>query len=428
MLDPLQAENAVAGAILVDSACLEAITPLVAAGDFQSEANRRLYTAALDLHSRGDPVDAVTLRAALGDSVPPEYLLQLMEITPTAANARVYAQETRQAAMRRALTELAQALERDAAGAGDPQALIAQASRALEDVAARDTPRGLATSAQTMERFYQHRAQVDAGEGGFLTTGLRALDQMLGGGLLNSGLYVLAARPGMGKTALALQIADHMAQNHGGVLYISLEMDLEQIAARRLARLIRMPVHRLLMDRLDEQTCARMAQAAGQLSQLPLYLNRQSWAGVDQVEQLARQVPGLRCIVIDYFGLLRPAEGKGSRYEAMTQISGALKALARSRGVPVLCLAQLNRELTQRRDCRPKLSDLRDTGALEQDADGVILLHREDYYQDGPAPDPCLLDLILAKNRHGPTGECQMAFYLAQGRAAPTMVRRGVEG
>ena len=283
-------------------------------------------------------------------------------------------------------------------------------------------------TAQTMERFYQHRAQVDAGEGGFLTTGLRALDQMLGGGLLNSGLYVLAARPGMGKTALALQIADHMAQNHGGVLYISLEMDLEQIAARRLARLIRMPVHRLLMDRLDEQTCARMAQAAGQLSQLPLYLNRQSWAGVDQVEQLARQVPGLRCIVIDYFGLLRPAEGKGSRYEAMTQISGALKALARSRGVPVLCLAQLNRELTQRRDCRPKLSDLRDTGALEQDADGVILLHREDYYQDGPAPDPCLLDLILAKNRHGPTGECQMAFYLAQGRAAPTMVRRGVEG
>ena len=425
MLDPLQAENGVAGAILVDSACLEAVTPLVTAEDFHSEANRRLYTAALELRGRGEPVDAVTLHAALGDSVPPEYLMQLMEITPTAANAGVYAQETRRASMRRALVALAQALEQDASGADDPQALIARAGRALEDIAARDTPRGLANSAQAMERFYQHRAQVDAGRGGFLTTGLGALDRLLGGGLLNSGLYVLAARPGMGKTALALQIADHMAQNHGGVLYVSLEMDLEQIAARRLARLSRLPIHRLLMDRLDEQACARMAQAAAQLSQLPLYVNRQGWAGVEQVEQLARHVPDLCCIVIDYFGLIRPPEGKGSRYEAMTQISGALKALARSRGVPVLCLAQLNRELTQRRDCRPKLSDLRDTGALEQDADGVILLHRGDYYQDGPAPDPSLLELILAKNRHGPTGVCQMAFYLAQGRAAPTVVRQG---
>ena len=288
----------------------------------------------------------------------------------------------------------------------------------LEALAAQDKGRDLATSQQAMSEFcFAHRVEVDGG-GGYVTTGLPSLDRLLGGGLVNGGLYVLAARPGMGKTALALQLADHMAQTHGGVLYVSLEMDLNQLSARRLARVCGLPIHRLLMDKLSQAEYAALTGAAEELSRAPLYLNRGGRAGVAEVERLARQVPRLACIVVDYFGLLHPASERAPRYEAMTQVSGALKALARSRGVPVLCLAQLNRELTQRRGCRPQLSDLRDTGALEQDADGVLLLHRPDYYQTGQSsgPGPLPMELLLAKNRHGATGVCPAWFLPHLGR------------
>ena len=412
----LEAEQAVLGSILLDGSCLARIRGQLTAGDFALEADRQVYEGALALAERGDEVDAVALRALLGDRVPAEYLLELMEYTPTAANAELYAGLTRQASVLRELRGLGEALAQGAGEGGEPQVVIGRTLAKLEALSRRAAVRGLADSAQVMAALGAHRAQVTDG-GGLVTTGLDPLDGLLGGGLLAGGLYVVAARPGVGKTALALQLADHMAGAHGGVLYVSLEMDLGQIGARRAARESGLPIHRLLMGSLEGAEEDKLAQACRVLAGLPLYLNRASQAGVEEVGQLARQVPDLACVVIDYFGLLQPEGKRAPRYEGMTQISGALKGLARRLGVPVLCLAQLNREVSQRRDGLPQLTDLRDTGALEQDADGVVLLHQlegknlpEDYR---------LLRLHLAKNRHGPVGVCLTRFCSDTGRLSP---------
>ena len=414
----LEAESGVIGRILLDGTCLPQVTASLGEEDFALPANRQIFAAARDLAARGEPVDAVTVRAALGDRVPPDYLMQLLEVTPTAANVEAYVQRAKEASLRRYLRAAAEQLGNLAKGPDDPQEVIAQTLDTLEDITGMDLPRGLATSEQAMASLFAHRAGLEEGRG-LVTTGLDPLDRLLGGGLLAGGLYVLAARPGMGKTALALQMADHVARVHGPVLYVSLEMDQEQLSARRAARVSGLPIHRLLMGKLEEEELQTLARTAAALGKVPLYLNRSAWAGVEQVGRLARQVKGLRCVVVDYFGLLRPPDSRAARYETMTQASAGLKALARSQKVPILCLAQLNRELAARKGGRPQLTDLRDTGALEQDADGVILLHRPDWEQPAAAGSYAL-ELILAKNRHGPTGSVPALFRPHCGQIAPS--------
>ena len=255
-----------------------------------------------------------------------------------------------------------------------------------------------------------------------------ALDTLLGGGMLNSGLYLLAARPGMGKTTLALNIADRVAQADP-VLFVSLEMDTEQLSAKRISRVTGIPTQRLLMQSLSEEEESKVAQASRALAQLSLWSNAASTVTVDDIGALARSIGGLRLIVVDYFGKILPPAGsrRYGRYEYTTEISGALKDLARTLKVPLLVLCQLNREVEARQDKRPQLSDLRDTGALEQDADGVIFLYREDYYADRSTVDPnipSLLDVDLAKNRHGMVGSCKLAFALASSRITGMSYRR----
>ena len=236
--------------------------------------------------------------------------------------------------------------------------------------------------------------------------------------MLSSGMYILAARPGMGKTTLALNIADRVAERTGPVLFISLEMDVEQLVAKRVARLSGIPANRLLMGKLSEQEYAKMAQAAGKLEQVPLYINRRPGATVEQIEALARRVPGLALVVVDYVGKISPSESSyrnSDRYNYMTEVSGDLKTMARSLRLPVLVLCQLNRASEGQKDKRPGLANLRDTGALEQDADGVIFLYREAYYnpEGRPLYEPEPMEVILEKNRHGPTGSCELAFSMA---------------
>ena len=311
----------------------------------------------------------------------------------------------------------------------DPRAVIAGAQKELERIEAQDTARELATPAEVLLSFQEHREQMDSGTGvSFVPTGFRNLDTLLGGGMLSGGLYLLAARPGMGKTSLALCIADKAAAR-GPVLFVSLEMDPEQLSAKRLARETGIPSDKLLFGGLTSEEYDRVAQGSVSLSKLSLYLNRRPQATVEDIATLARKVKGLQLLVIDYFGLIQPSEKGRSRYESATEISGRLKALARSLKVPILCLAQLNRENMERRDKRPQLSDLRDTGALEQDADGVMLLHRPDYYEakgDKLDPwEPTPVEVILAKNRHASTGVCHIIFYLATCRVLQEARARG---
>lgn len=418
--DALAAESAVAGSILLDADCLPEVAAVLTEDDFALAANRAVFRAALALQRRSETVDPVTILAEAGGEVTRAYAMELMAVTTTAANAGVYAAETRRASMRRAILALADTLTERAALPEDPRELIGTAQRELERIEAQDTAQELATSGDALLAFYRHRELVESGCGGFVPTGFRSLDRLLGGGLLNSGLYVLAARPGMGKTTFALSVADSVARS-GPVLFVSLEMDLEQISAKRIGRAAGIGSDALMMGSLTDDERRRAAEWSVKLSEAPLYTNRKPWATVDDLGNMARKVKGLRCMVVDYFGLIRPSGNVKSRYEAMTDISGRLKAMARSLGVPILCLAQLNRENMQRKGNRPQLSDLRDTGALEQDADGVIFLHRTDYYEDGKADpwSPVPLEIILAKNRHAGTGTCEAAFYMAVGRIIP---------
>ena len=232
---------------------------------------------------------------------------------------------------------------------------------------------------------------------------------------------LIVGLPGMGKTTFGLAVADQVAQQNGPVLFVSLEMDEEQLAAKRLARAAGISYDALMMGNLGDEERARAAEWSSKVSQIPVYTNRKPRATVDDIANMARKVKGLKLLVVDYFGLIRTEERAKNRYEAMTEVSGQLKALARKLKVPLLCLAQINRENAQRQDKRPQLSDLRDTGALEQDADGVIFLHCNSYYnQERPDPwEPDYMQIILAKNRHASTGTCDAAFYRAVGRIIP---------
>ena len=426
MAEMISAENSLVGAILIDPRCLPAVSEIVGPEDLALEINQTIFRAALDLSRSGKTVDPVTIkkRAKLDAD---QYLLELMETTGTAKNAELYACEVRKSSMRRQILALCQeALD---GAEEEPRGMIAKLQSGLEAVEQRDTVAELATPDEAMMAFFAHRDLVDTGGHGCVPTGLEPADRILGGGLLKSGLYILAARPAMGKTALALQVIDHMAQ-YGAVLFVSLEMDLEQIEARRIGRVAGIPGNHLLMGHLTEQEYDKVAAAADRIRGLPVSVNKKPAATVTDIGHMARKVKNLRCIVVDYLGKITPDSRRQGRYEYMTEISGDLKTLARKYKVPVLALAQINRANTERSDKRPKLSDLRDTGAIEQDADGVIFLHREDYYQENVNRDPwepSELDIIVEKNRHGRTGACKAAFYMATGRINPAKEDRRVE-
>ena len=252
-----------------------------------------------------------------------------------------------------------------------------------------------------------------------VATGITAIDDLLSGGMINGGLYILAANTGCGKTALALQIADAVANEDSSVLFITLEMDESQLTARRLARVAKVPASHLIMQRLSDDEYEHIRQQLPTLKQKYLVFSSEGVFTVSNIQALAGQVPNLRLVIIDYLGLLRSEPYCGNRYEATTAISNALKALARLLDVPILCLAQLNRANAQRLDKHPILADLRDSGSIEQDADGVLLLYRPDMYASCPIPTnkkvAARVECNLAKHRHGATGRTTLALKLSTG-------------
>ena len=429
------AEQTVIGSILLDPRCLPEVERSLRPEDFRLEADRVLYQAALALERAGGKLDPVTILAQAqksGTELSRQYVLELMEITPTAANVGEYIRLVREDRLRDGLLETAEAIRSGVTAREDPTALLSSAGQRLDSLAARGSTGKLVSPNDGLLAYYRQREAIEAGDAkGYVCTGYMALDELLGGGMLNSGLYLLAARPGMGKTTLALNIADRVAQADP-VLFVSLEMDTEQLSAKRISRETGIPSQKLLMQALTQEEEDRVAAASRKLAGLALWSNAAPTVTVDDIGVLARSVGGLRLIVVDYFGkILPPAEARRSgRYEYTTEISGALKNLARTLRIPILTLCQLNREVEGRQDKRPQLSDLRDTGALEQDADGVIFLYREDYYaaRDSVDPNvPSLLEVDLAKNRHGAVGSCKLAFALATSKIAGMSYRRKVK-
>ena len=414
------AAQSVIGSVLIDSACLPAVRPLVSRDDFAFAADRAIFEAACRLTDMGKPADVLTIiddARRHGADISDKYTAELLQVTPTAAHAAEYARQVHEEAVRRRLTAVGETLLEDAE---DPRkstaGVIATTLEALEN--ADTAPQtAMQSSSDALTGFLEYRERLDAGQAVTVSTGYPGLNKLLGGGMLHQGLYILAARPGVGKTTAALKISEHAAKS-GACLFFSLEMSAEQITARRIAAESGLSIGRLMTGQnLSDDEQAKLANAASVLSTHDFRLNRAPGASVADIAQAAHLTKNLRLVVVDYLGLVRSDERGLSIYERVTKNSAALKALARSLNVPVLCLCQLNRAAEQRADKCPSMADLRDSGAIEQDADAVILLHRPAMYEPGEVKpwEAQTLTAIVAKNRHGATGKLDFDFYGSSG-------------
>lgn len=414
------ASQSVAGSILCDVACLPAVRPLVSRDDFTLAAERAIFEAACRLEDEGKPADVVTILEDArkhGADVSDRYAAELLQITPTAAHAEAYARQVHEEAVRRRLAAVGETLLEDAQDQQKPTAgVIAVTMQALENADTAPQTAMLSTS-DALSGFLDYRERLEAGQAVTVSTGYPGLDKLLGGGMLHQGLYILAARPGCGKTTLGLKLAEQAAKS-GACLFFSLEMSLEQITARRIAAESGLSIGQLMTGQsLSDDEQAKLANAASVLSTHDFRLNRAPGASVADIAQAAHLTKNLRLVVVDYLGLVRSDERGLSIYERVTKNSAALKALARSLDVPVLCLCQLNRAAEQRADKTPSMADLRDSGAIEQDADAVILLHRPGMYEPGEVKpwESQTLTAIVAKNRHGATGKLNFDFWGSSG-------------
>ena len=405
-------EQYLCGAILISGdAVMKAIRGIVTPDCFQLEAYRAIFTAALSLLEDGTPIDPVSIAATAkrqGVELPNKLLLELMEIVPTAANCVDYAHRVAEDARTRAVKELAERIQSDTVSSADE--LLATLQRETEAIRGSSYQRGLLTPNDTLHRFMDFVVRAGEKRDNFISTGFPRLDDILGGGFIRGGLYILGARPAVGKSTFGINLADNIA---GNVLFVSLEMSAEQIMAKRISRRIGCSSARLLSGQLSDQAWEKVAMASSDISQRGLYLNNRFDLTVSQIGLLAQAVPELRAIIVDYLGLIQPATRSASTYENISAISRELKRIAISLNVPVICLCQLSRQVESRQNKRPMLSDLRDSGAIEQDADGVLFLYRDDYYAGGPADgQPSAVELSVAKNRHGQTGETSFNLWL----------------
>lgn len=414
----VEAEQAVLGSLLIDSRRVRDMAATLRETDFSVALNQELFRVIVTMDRDGQPVDGLTVcQEATKERLADEkalrsYLAQLMEITPTAANVAEYAEIVARTARRR---ELKTALE-DGLTALEEQepedTVLTQLDAALAASAQRTESELLAPKEQ-VDSFLTYREHIDEGTKPYIRTGIKALDKLLGGGMVQGGLYILAGRPGMGKSALGIAIAEYVAKTVGKVDYFSLEMSREQIMARRLSAIGKVDSKLILMDTLTDAEYKRMIDATRTAAITPLYCTDGRAQTVQRITSIARAGRDVKLVVVDHFGLiLRP--GKRQDADESREIAHALKRLAQSLNQPVLCLAQLNRQNEQRSDKKPTLADLRATGAMEEDADGVIFIHRPDYYRTDyvrETAQPERTEVILSKNRHGSTGKINLSFW-----------------
>lgn len=408
------AEMAVAGSILVDDKCLSAVRKEVTAGDFLYDDCKAVFEAACVLADAGRPVDPITV---LGEKSELQYdfLLGAMEITPTARNAGEHAKIVAQEATRRYCVEMLSGAVEELSAGQDPAHVIGDVQREVGKVLEGQTRGDVVHVSDVVTDLLSKWMWGDGEYLSFLPTGYRKLDDVLGGGLIKEGLYVLAARPGCGKTTLALNIALQMLKAKKRVLFVSLEMSREQISTRLLSLLTGKPFAELASGRAfkdDSKVWDGITSKTGEIGAYKLDIYDQAGATTDRI-LLDAQAKQYDLVVIDYLGLLDQKNGN-SRYEKITYTSGEIKRMARKLGIPVLCLAQLNREVESRNGGEPRLSDLRDSGSIEQDADAVLLLHSENR-EDAKDYEGTFTKVIVAKNRHGKTGKVDFTWYKNNG-------------
>lgn len=416
-------EYAAIGAMLIDARCIDEAFEIVKPEDFVALYSQKTVEAIAELWQQGEKIDPVIVfdkaKAKINDAFyTHNFIAECMTVCGSAANIGEYCRAIKRASAERQFGEILDAAS-DCYGSMKAPELLQRLKTELDEIEQGliATENEVVDSKTAVNEWVKYNEIVKADpESAYCKTGFKDLDNTLGGGMFNAGLYIVGARPGMGKTTLAINIAENIARRGKTVLFISLEMGKVQITAKRIALKTRLDYTKLMSGGYGGDEAETISRANAELANVPFLLSDTSLCRVSDIERMAKKISGLSCVVVDYFGLLTAEEGSAtrSRYEDTTILSKSLKLLAKRLNIPLLLLSQLNRETNNRANKRPYLSDLRDTGALEQDADCVILLHREEYYKkDDPAYTPPAvesIELIVAKNRHGDTRVCPMLW------------------
>lgn len=421
----VEAEQAILGGLLLDNAAWDRVGDLLTDGDFYRMEHRLVYAAVGALVSAGKPADMITVFEHLqsvgkADDVGLAYLNGLVQALPSAANIRKYAEIVRERSIRRMLIVMSDEIATAAFSPGERSALdvLAMAQERvfrMGDEGSRGTtgPQDLQDLAVRVLEGAQDAAERGAPDVAGLSTGFTDLDRKLSG-MQGGQLIVVAARPSMGKTAFAMNIAEHVAVAEGlPVLVFSMEMDSIQLARRMLASVGRLRSRGLRTGQLDDAEWGRLSGAVERLRSVTVLIDETAGLSMAEVQlrsrRQARICGKLGLVVVDYLQLMSGAGSEENRATAIGEISRGLKALAKELQCPVIALSQLNRSVEARTDKRPMMSDLRESGAIEQDSDVILFIYRDDYYNKD-TENPGVAEIIIGKQRDGPTGTVELAW------------------
>ncbi len=417
-----QAEQAVLGSMLIDPDCIKDVMDKLQPEDFYLRANRDIFETIYHMFIYSRPIDGVTVagemeRNGVYNDNTRDYLVQLMDVTPTSANVMEYVKIVLDKSLMRQVAAAACSITAMVQeGNGDAGDMLESAEQKVYAIRRGRSAQNMVTVSMVLQDVMNHLAELTASGGKTLpglSTGLSAVDAKING-LNKSDLLLLAARPGMGKTSMALNVALSAAKESGKTVAIfSLEMSREQLVTRLIASEGLVENTRLVTGNLRESDWQRIAEAASSLSRMDIRIDDNPLLTVADMNAKCRRLENLGLVVIDYLQLMTSAGGKGysgeNRQQAVSDISRMLKIMAKELQVPVLCLSQLSRANEKRDDKRPMLSDLRESGAIEQDADIVLFLYRDDYY-NSDSEKRNVAECIVAKNRHGETGKVELRW------------------
>lgn len=421
----IEAEKSLLGSLLLDKNSIVKIVDFLQPKDFYKQTHKEIYQAAIDLFEKSEPIDLLAISARLKEKQLLEniggraYLTELINIVPTASHISNYAKIVQRKRILRELIDVSQEInslgheEKE-----DVDELLDQAEQKIFGIAQKSLSQRFLPVKDALEGAFERIDTLSKHEGNLrgVPTGFASVDNMLAG-LQKSDLVILAARPSIGKSALAVNFAANIAMKENlPVGIFSLEMSNDQIIDRLIASLANIDLWRLRTGRLssegEDNDFERIQDAMGQLSKAPIYIDDAASSNVLQMRAMARRLQaehGLGLIVIDYLQLIEPRNPQSSTVQQVSEISRSLKGLARELNVPVLALSQLSRAVEHRTPAIPKLADLRESGSLEQDADVVMFIYREDRYNEETSRKN-IADLIVAKHRNGPVGKVELYF------------------
>lgn len=417
----LEAEMAVLGSMLMDEDAISVAAELLDINSFYKDAHRKIFECMLDLYNSNKAVDLITLtdelkrQNALEEIGGVSFLTSLVNSVPTAANITHYVGIVKEKSILRSLiNNSTKIISSCYESEGNTDEVVDNAQRLIFEVSDKKISGSyshlkeiIKDSIETIDKLYQKKTHVTGLPTGFIDFDIKTA------GLQDSDLIVIAGRPSMGKSAFAMGIAEHIGVVEKlPIAFFSLEMSKEQLVQRLLCAHAKVDAHKVRTGYLSTSDWPRLTAAAGKLSEAPIFIDDTPAASVMELRAKARRLKAhhdIRLIMLDYMQLMRGSVGIENRQQEISEISRSLKSLARELGIPVVAISQLSRAVERRDDRRPQLSDLRESGAIEQDADVVVLLLREEYYN--PTPDnQGVAEVIIAKQRNGPVGSLKLAF------------------